>query len=98
MKHYVVSFTKKAETVFGDIYTFIAKDRPTAAQKYVLQLKEACLSLERLPLRGRQIENNGRYEYTGDIRCLTYRPYRIIYTIVGHEVIILDVCHSARAT
>ena len=72
--------------------TYIAKDNPTAARRWVDVLFAAVETLGRLPERGRMVAELRR----ADVRELLVRNYRIVYRVETRRVAILTVRHLRR--
>lgn len=73
----------------ADISTYIRTFNPRAAARLELDIIRACEGLSTMPDRGRPI-SRGRRELTITV------PYVIQYIVVGDEVRILSIRHSAR--
>lgn len=71
------------------IAAYIAADNPTAAKRYQERLFRLSLDLAEFSERGRPV-----LPWVRELTLL--RPYIIQYAIVGDEVRILSVRHSAR--
>ena len=95
MKKYQVKLTSVAEKDIEDIYDYIAKKDTPQNAKYVLDnLELLILSLDESPERGRyptELSVQGIKEY----REVLYKPYRVIYEIIGNNVII-HLCVDGR--
>ena len=85
-----VIWTEPALIELEAIYDFLAPVNPAAARRVVEEILLAADSLSLFPHRGRK----GRLAYTREL--VIVRPYRIIYRIVGDEVLILRIWHSAQ--
>ena len=96
MKHYQVRIIEDAEYDLADIYQYLASHDSLESATYVLeQLESHCLSLANLPLRGHippELEHIGVTEY----REIFFKPYRIIYQIIGPNVFIHCVLDGRR--
>jgi len=91
---YQIKITKSAEADIGEIWSFIAADSPTEAQKFVLQLEGQVSTLERFPERCPLIPEN---EVLGTrYRHLLLGQYRTVFRISGKMVYVLRVIHGAR--
>lgn len=87
-----VAFSPQAEKDLEDIFTYLHPLNPTAAAKYLGELKELCLtSLPRHPLMGR---------YDPDIlsgtRRIGVRHYLILYDVDGENISINRIIHGSR--
>jgi toxin ParE1/3/4 len=96
LKHYQVLIIEDAEYDLSDIYQYLASHDSQESADYVLeQLESRCLSLADLPLRGHippELESIGVTEY----REVFFKPYRIIYQIIGPKVFIHCVLDGRR--
>jgi len=87
-----IRWTCEAETWLRDIYDYIAKDSPGAAEKVVLGIYQKAKSLEQFPEMGGVY----RTEPEGTIRILLYGHYRIAYLQTNDQFVdILGVFHGA---
>lgn len=87
-----VSWTQEAETWLRDIYDYIARDNPEAAQRVAEEIAERAQDLAGNPEMGQRYEGvPGR-----NVRILLYGHYRIAYLIKeSGDVDILGVFHGA---
>jgi toxin ParE1/3/4 len=81
MTKYKVIFDQDAEHDLFDIYTFVAEnDSVEKADRLFAALRQTCLRLRKLPLRGNipaELFEIGVVEF----RELRYKSYRIIYSL-----------------
>ena len=79
-----------------DIVTYIAKhDSPTAAQHVLTRILDVADSLKAVPTRGtspRELRGLGDQEY----RQIFFKPYRLIYRIIGETVAIYLITDGRR--
>jgi len=91
-----VVITEDAENDLEDIVTYIAKhDSPRAAQHVLSRILQAANSLMGEPTRGtppRELRALGDQEF----RQLLFKPYRLIYRVVGEQVIIYVITDGRR--
>jgi toxin ParE1/3/4 len=91
-----VVITEDAENDFEDIVTYIAKhDSPRAAQPVLSRILEIADSLVAEPTRGtppRELRALGDQEY----RQVLFKPYRLIYRVVGEQVVIYVIADGRR--
>lgn len=82
MKIAVLSPDAQADLL--SIWTYIARDSPTSADRFVARLRKKCDELAVLPRRGRL-----REDLLAGLRCLAYSDYLIFYRItdVGIDVV-----------
>ena len=95
MKRYHVRLTDEVEYDLIDIFEYIARKDSTDNAYYVLEkLDTLILSLDEQPERGRyppELDKRGVKDY----REVHFKPYRVIYEIIGNHVAILD-CFDGR--
>jgi plasmid stabilization system protein ParE len=85
-------WTIEAEKWLRDIYDYIAKDNPIAAQRTVKAIYDKAQIIKDFPEIGQRHSS----ESEGEIRILLYGHYRIAYLVRSNNVIdILGVFHSA---
>jgi plasmid stabilization system protein ParE len=70
----------------------IARDRPQAAAAWLEELLANVAALERFAKRGRVVPEIDRPEY----RQIFHYPYRIIYRVDAHQVVVLTLRHGRR--
>jgi len=96
MKYQVLVAAEAEEDIF-DIYRYVLRaDGPDRANYVLRKLRESCQSLAKMPRRGHcppELEHVGVRGY----REVHFRPYRIIYQIVGRKVFIHCVLDGRRA-
>lgn len=87
-----VRWTRQAFLRLADIQSFVAADRPDAAERLVARLVRRAGALARSPLMGRRIP-----ELPGsDLRELVEGNYRIVYRAGAGRVEILTVFEGHR--
>lgn len=95
-KQYKVLLTAAAEQDLEAIYDHIAAFDSRASADYVLdQLMAAVDSLSRYPSRGshpKELSSLGIHDY----RQVGFKPYRVIYRVMGARVIIFLICDGRR--
>lgn len=95
MSHRVYLIKEAREDLFN-IYSYVAAhDSPEKADSLLKRLESVCKSLSRFPLRGHvpsELDRVGIYLY----RELHYKPYRIIYQVIGQDVYIHGVLDGRR--
>jgi toxin ParE1/3/4 len=91
-----VVITEDAENDLEDIVTYIAKhDSPRAAQHVLSRILEIADSLMVEPTRGtqpRELRALGDQEF----RQVFFKPYRLIYRVVGERVVIYVIADGRR--
>jgi addiction module RelE/StbE family toxin len=85
-----LKWTRTALRSVDEIAGFIAKDNPTRATSFVLELKEAVTRLQLHPGMGRA----GRVPGTREL--VLHKNYIAIYRVRGDDVEILRLHHVAR--
>ncbi len=87
-------WTRHAREDLASIRAFISEQSPNYAALVVGRIIAATDRLAQLPESGRAVPE---FEHPG-VREVIYRPYRIVYRLVGtDEIHILTVHHAARA-
>ena len=86
----LIKWTKTALASLDEIASFIAKDNPTRATSFVLELQAAVTNLQAHPGMGRA----GRVPGTREL--VLHKNYIAIYRVRGDDVEILRLHHSAR--
>lgn len=87
-----VEWSPRAEWEVRTAANRIAGDRPGAATRWLLSLREAVEGLGRFPESGRIVS-----EYApGDVRVLLHRGYRVFYRVQADCVQIVSVQHQRR--
>ena len=87
----IVRLTAQAETDLECIGDYIAKDNPSRALSFVIELRGAFLSLAEIALAFPGVP---RYERHG-IRRRVYGNYSIFYRIDDNQVIVVHILHCA---
>jgi toxin ParE1/3/4 len=91
-----VVLTEDAERDLEDIFTHIAThDSPQSAEHVLGQILEIAESLAAAPTRGSQpkeLRGLGDQEY----RQVFFKPYRLIYRVVGQQVAIYLIADGRR--
>jgi len=85
-----LKWTKTALRSVDEIAGFIAKDNPTRATSFVVELKNAATKLQAHPGMGRA----GRVHGTREL--VLHKNYIAIYRVRGDDVEILRLHHVAR--
>ena len=96
MKRYHVRLTAEVEYDLADLFEFIARKDSVDNAWYVLeQLNALILSLDHQPERGHyppELAKRGVKDY----REVHFKPYRVIYEIIGNHVVILGCVDGRR--
>lgn len=91
-----VLLSSDAERDIEDIYRYVARaDAPAKADRLLDALQAACVALSDLPDRGnvpKELASLG----IADFREIHHPPYRIIYRIMGRQVVIYCVLDGRR--
>ena len=86
----LIKWTRAALASVDEIAGFIAKDNPTRATSFVLELQAAVTKLQAHPGMGRA----GRAPGTREL--VLHKNYIAIYRVRGDDVEILRLHHAAR--
>jgi toxin ParE1/3/4 len=86
----LIKWTRAALASVDEIAGFIAKDNPTRATSFVLELQAAVTKLQAYPGMGRA----GRVPGTREL--VLHKNYIAIYRVRGDAVEILRLHHAAR--
>jgi len=96
MRHQVLVVAEAQEDIF-DIYRYVLRADGRNRADYVLRrLEETCRSLARVPRRGHNPPELERVGVRG-YREVHFKPYRIIYQIMGRKVLIHCVVDGRRS-
>jgi toxin ParE1/3/4 len=93
-QRYRVNISATAESEARRIHSFIARDSPQAAVRWVREFRRRGRSLAHLPHRCEVIPEAD--DLSVDYRHLHFGNYRIIFEVENDEVTILHVLHAAR--
>ena len=96
MKRYRIRIIEDAEHDLIDIYHYVALNDSSENAAHILeQLESLCLRLAELPLRRHippELDRIGVAAY----REVHFKPYRIIYEVIGQDVFIHSVLDGRR--
>jgi toxin ParE1/3/4 len=96
MRHQVLVVAEAEEDIF-DIYRYVLRaDGRNRADHVLRRLQETCQNLAEMPRRGHSPPELERVGVRG-YREVHFKPYRIIYQIVGRKVFIHCVLDGRRA-
>ena len=96
MKRYRVRIIEDAEHDLIDIYHYVALNDSAGNAAYILdQLESLCLGLVELPHRGHVPPELDRISVT-DYLEVHFKPYRIIYQIIGQDIFVHCVLDGRR--
>lgn len=88
MKQYAVSLTDDAKSDLQDLYDYIAEhDAPAKADGVLDKLEALVESLSLFPERGavtKELRDLGIKDY----RQVYFKPYRVIYRVLGAKVLV----------
>jgi toxin ParE1/3/4 len=91
-----VVLTEDAERDLEDLITYIAEhDSPAGAEHVLIRILEIADSLAAAPMRGSQpkeLRSLGDQEF----RQVFFKPYRLIYRVVGQQVAIYLIADGRR--
>ena len=85
-----IELTAQAEADLVEIGDFIAKDNPSAAERYVKRLRDRIAVLREYPEAGHRIRKRS------NVRALVERPIIIVYAVKGDRIQVLRFWHGAR--
>jgi toxin ParE1/3/4 len=85
-----IELTAQAEADLVEIGDFIAKDNPSAAERYVRRLRDRIATLREFPQAGHRIKKGS------NVRALVERPIIIVYTVKGDRIQVLRFWHGTR--
>ena len=91
---FVVKLTATAESDIEDIWSSIAHDSPSNADRFLEELDRQVATLERFPERCAVIPENPLMRT--DYRHLVYRGYRTIVRIAGRTILVVRIVHGSR--
>ena len=96
MKQYRVRLANEAEQDLIDIYRYVATHDSVEAADYLLdELETLCSKLSSLPQRGHVPPELERVAVTA-YREVHFKPYRVVYEIIGREVFVHCVLDGRR--
>lgn len=96
MRRHRVRIIQDAEDDLIDIYTYVASHDSTENAVYVLdRLESLCLKLAEFPMRGHIPPELDRIGVTA-YREVHFKPYRIVYQVIGQEVFVHCVLDGRR--
>ena len=87
----IVRLTAQAETDLEGIGDYIARDNPSRALSFVIELRGACLSLAEMAWAFPAVPRYARH----GMRRRVYGNYSIFYRIDGDEIIVVHILHNA---
>ena len=95
MKRYRVRLTEQLESDLLDLFEYIARKDSIDNARYVLEkLETLILGLDQHPERGHyppELYKHG----VKDFRQVLFKPYRVIYEVIGNHVVVLG-CFDGR--
>jgi toxin ParE1/3/4 len=96
MKYQVLVVAEAEEDIFG-IYRYVLRTDGWERADYALQkLQDTCASLAEMPRRGHNPPELERVGLPG-YREIHFKPYRVIYQVVGRKVYVHCVLDGRRA-
>lgn len=87
-----LTWARRAIRDLDDIESYIGRDDPGAAERWIERLITLAESLPAAPLRGRMVPQFGR----GDIREVFQASYRLIYRVTDTRLEVLAVIEGHR--
>ncbi len=94
-KHHII-FNQSVYKKLEDIFSYIAEDSPNTALDVLDEIEKRIMSLELMPERFPLVPEKITYKKYQVRHFFCKKSFRIIYTIRGNEVRILDVRHGAQ--
>jgi toxin ParE1/3/4 len=85
-----IELTAQAEADLVEIGDFIAKDNPSAAERYIRRLRDRIEVLREFPEAGHRIRKRS------NVRALVERPIIIVYALKADRIEVLRFWHGAR--
>lgn len=92
---YEVVWAEPAAADLQELVTYIAAEAPLNARKVLDRIRARAVTLETAPRRGRHVPELRPFGLA-DIRELVIKPYRLIYRISPHRVIVLAMLDGRR--
>jgi toxin ParE1/3/4 len=83
--------TAQAEIDLIEIWTYVARDNPDAADRLLDRIEDACVRLAETPHLG-----PARPDLAADLRYFVVGEYLILYRERGRNVEIVRIVHGAR--
>lgn len=100
MTRYAVELDSRAIEDIDNAVTWLSEQAPHKVAEWFHALESEIQSLESLPQRCPLAPENGRWETELELRQLLFdrypSTYRIIFTILGDTVRVLQIRHGAR--
>ncbi len=85
-----ILWSERAQAQVREIFEYIARDRPMAAERILEGFLERVALLTEFPEQGVA----WRLPSRPDLRAILHESYRVIYRIRGDEIAILSVRHT----
>lgn len=93
---YHVLFAEETERDIEDLYRFTARrDGAETAERILTEIESACTDLAEFPARGNNPKELTSIGLTG-YRELHHKPRRMIYRIIGTDVVVYCVADGRR--
>lgn len=87
-----LAWTLHAKKDLLEIGKFIAKDKTSAARRWIEKLRQRARMTKDVPLAGRKVPEIGRDE----VREVFLRNYRIVYLVKKDAILVLTIFESHR--
>ncbi len=86
-----IRYTQRALHQLAEVFEYIAKDNPRAANEVQAKIKASIGTLAEFPFAGRATDETG-------VRILSIvrYPYRVFYRVYREDIIVLRILHAAR--
>ncbi len=93
---FVITVAETAELDMYDIYTYVELyDSPERSDRLFEGIRQAIASLAHMPERGHYPPELNKIRVR-DFREIHFKPYRIVYSLLGHEVTVHCVLDGRR--
>lgn len=96
MKKYHITLNSSIYPKLEEIFSYIAIESPKSAIDVIDDIEKQIMSLESMPERFATIPEKITYKNYQIRHLFCKKSFRIIYTIFGNEVRILDIRHGAQ--
>lgn len=87
-----IDWTEKAERDLEAIRSIIAKNKPIAADRFILRIKKAVENLKRFPSMGEILATDNE----SVIREIYVKSYRVVFRLRDDSIRVLTIVHGSR--
>lgn len=92
---YTVEYTERAERDLYGAFSYIEREAPLNARRWLESMEEAVAGLARFPERCPRARESDALG--ADVRQLVRGGYRVLFTLTGRSVHILHIRHGRRS-